>query len=132
MHYRIPVRIAAILTAGICLPLTATSGIAGDNKKTEYVEVPGGISAARKARLWRTAKQVCYDNEYEDIKEEPELATMICKQDNQSIYLRFDNVGFTIRVQAFFNKVPIFGGLHSAPKKHRKKMIEALLAEAAR
>jgi hypothetical protein len=132
MHYRMKAHIVALLGAILCMPLTATSSFAGDNRKTEYIEVPGGISAAKKARLWRTAKQVCYDNEYENITEEFDLSTMVCKQDNQSIYLRFDERGFTIRVQAFFNKVPIIGGLHSAPKKHRKKMIEALLADGAK
>ena len=124
--------IGLMASLAIAILSPCSPAFAGDNKKTEYVEIPGGISAAKKARLWRTAKQVCYDNEYEDIKEEPELSTLICKQDNQSIYLRFDEQGFTIRVQAFFNKVPILGGLHSAPKKHRKRMIEALLSEAGK
>ena len=104
-----------------------TPAHAGKNNQTEHIQVPRGISATKLSRLWGVAKEFCYANEYEQINEERELKTLICRQDNMSIYLKFDQTGFTIRVQSLFAKTPIVGGIFSSPRKHRKRLIEALL-----
>lgn len=110
---------------------TATPVLAAKNNKTEHIEVPGGLPAAKLSVLWARAKAFCYENEYEEVNEEREMNTLICRQDNMSIYLKFDQSGFTIRVQSLFAKTPIFGHIFSSPRNHRQRMIDALL-EAAR
>jgi hypothetical protein len=119
-------RLQAVLFA-VAIAVSASSAQAGDNNRMERVEIPGGVSGARLARLWIKAKEVCYANEYDTINEERSMNTIICKQDNMSMYLKFDATGFVIRVQSIFAKTPIVGGIFSSPRKHRRRMIEALL-----
>lgn len=109
---------------------TASPAFAGKNNRTEHIEVPGGVPAGQLSRLWSRAKEFCYANEYEEVNEERELRTLICRQDNMSIYLKFDQAGFTIRVQSLFAKTPIFGGIFSSPRNHRQRLIDALLETA--
>ena len=113
--------------AALLLPSEA---MAGKNNQTEHIEVPGGMNEAKLTRLWASAKEVCFANEYEEINEQREISTLICRQDNMSIYLKFDASGFTIRVQSLFAKTPVFGHIFSSPRKHRQRMIDALLAAA--
>lgn len=110
-----------VLTASA---LVSSGANAGDNRKSERIETP--INASRLARMISVAKSQCFDMGYPDIIEDKEQKTLVCKQDNSAIFLRFDSDGYFIKIDAFFNKMPVIGGIFSQPKKHRKRMIKAL------
>ncbi len=122
-------RIVPLLVVVQCMAaIVPTPALAGENRKVERIEVPGGISAARLNTLWLAAKKKCYEMDYDEIVEERDLQTLVCKQDNLNLRMIFDKSGFTIKADAFFSKMPILGGLPSTPRKNRRAMIETLLA----
>lgn len=105
-----------------------TNAFAGENRKTERVEIAGGIGPARLSRMWATVKSQCYEMGYTDIIEEKEIKTIICKQDNLNLFVKFDATGFVIKADALFAKMPVVGGIFSSPRKHRRKLVSALQA----
>jgi hypothetical protein len=113
----------AIAAAAIAFPSIVS---AGEDRRVERIEVPGGIGPARFARMWSTVKAECYDMSYSDIIEEKEIKTIICKQNNLNLFVNFDDTGFVVKADAIFAKMPIIGGLWSSPRNNRKKLIAAL------
>lgn len=123
-----PASLAVAVLLALPLALVPAPAGAGANKKSERIEVPNGISPTRLNAMWLAAKRKCYEMEYDEIVEERDLQTLLCKQDGLNLRIMFDESGFTIKADALFSKLPFIGGIPSAPRKNRRDMIATLLA----